>query len=194
MIWSVKGPVLASGLDWLVIDVGGIGMKVMAPATTISEVTVAGVSQAQLFTEMVVREDSMTLYGFTTTDARDTFVVLLGVSGIGPRTALAALSVMTPQRLRQAVEESDESQLTKIPGVGKKSAQRMLLELGGKLPQSSGSTPSVGSVRSDVETALEGLGWPKATVTKTLDALGPDYVDAGDLLRAALQRMGGSRV
>ena len=193
MIWSIQGPVQATGLDWVVIVTGGVGLRAMVPPDTVSRIISGDSSEVALFTEMVVREDSMTLYGFLDSDSRDTFKVLMGVSGIGPRTALAAMSVFTPEKLRDAVNGSDEAALTKIPGVGKKSAQRMLLELGGKLPKpgSHGGESSGRSMRVDVEEALSQLGWTKAQVGKILDELGDEYEDAGSMIRAALQALAG---
>lgn len=188
MIWSVRGPVQAYGVDWMVVLVGSVGMKIMVPPTTVSALATA--ADVNLFTELVVREDSLTLYGFDSARARDSFQKLLGVSGVGPRTALAAISVLGPDELARAVQDGDEAALVKIPGVGKKSAQRMLLELGGKLKLDAPGV--VDSVRDDVETALEQLGWNKAQVAKALDSLDPELTDPGEMVRAALQKLAGT--
>ncbi len=196
MIWSICGPVQATGLDWVVIVTGGVGLKAIVPPDTVNQIIAGNSSEVSLYTEMVVREDSMTLYGFLDSDSRETFKILMGVSGIGPRTALAAMSVFTPEKLREAVNSSDEASLTKIPGVGKKSAQRMLLELGGKLPKPEvpGADGPRSSMRSDVEDALSQLGWTKAQVTNILDQVGEEYEDAGSMIRAALQALAGRNV
>lgn len=199
MIASVQGKVEATGIDFVVVNVQGIGIKVLTTPATISVLSTAG--DAQLQTELVVREDSMTLYGFESLAERETFVALMGVSGIGPRTALAALAVLSPGELRTAVEEEDLTTLQRIPGVGKKSASRMLLEMNGKLAKiDAGAGPGTNSVRAEVEGALEQLGWPKAQASAVLDNLSSqaetniELADASALLRAALQQLGASRV
>lgn len=199
MIASVQGKVEATGIDFVVVNVQGIGIKVLTTPATISVLSTAG--DAQLQTELVVREDSMTLYGFESVAEREAFVALMGVSGIGPRTALAALAVLSPGELRTAVEEEDLTTLQRIPGVGKKSASRMLLEMNGKLAKiDAAAVPGTNSVRAEVEGALEQLGWPKAQVSAVLDNLSSqtetniELADASSLLRAALQQLGASRV
>lgn len=199
MIASVQGKVEATGIDFVVVNVQGIGIKVLTTPATISVLSTAG--DAQLQTELVVREDSMTLYGFESVAERETFVALMGVSGIGPRTALAALAVLSPGELRTAVEEEDLTTLQRIPGVGKKSASRMLLEMNGKLAKIDAvAVPGTNSVRAEVEGALEQLGWPKAQASAVLDNLSSqaetniELADASSLLRAALQQLGASRV
>lgn len=131
MISLLRGIVASVGLDHIDIVVGGIGFRVhVTPAFAQAaprdeEITV--------YTSMIVREDSMTLYGFESADERDVFTKLLSVSGIGPKIALAALAVLRPDDLRRAVRDQDLATLQRIPGVGKKSAQRMALEIGDKL-------------------------------------------------------------
>ena len=131
VISILRGTVASVGLDHIDIVVGGIGFRVhVTPAFA------QGASRDQemtVFTSMIVREDSMTLYGFESADERDVFTKLLSVSGIGPKIALAALAVLRPDDLRRAVRDQDLSALQRIPGVGKKSAQRMALEIGDKL-------------------------------------------------------------
>lgn len=199
MIASVTGTRTVAGLDWVVLEVGGIGVKLLVTPGTVSEL-LAGHSEqpVTLHTVLIVREDSLTLYGFHAVAERETFEILLSVSGIGPRTALAALSVLTPAELAQATESEDLTTLQRIPGVGKKSAQRILLELTGKLGalSSSGETPAAPShnhVRSEVEAALEQLGWTKAVAAKTVEGLQEEHRDASSLLRAALLSLGNNR-
>ncbi len=197
MIASVRGAVLQTGLDWVVVDVGGVGMKLFVPPSAISEIVVAG-QEVVLSTHLAVRDDALTLYGFTSAADRDTFETLLGVSGIGPRTALATLSVLTPSELREAVEGADLPTLQRVPGIGKKSAQRMVLELGGKLAAPSGDEADgrpgpASSFKDEVAAALEQLGWSKSVAEKTVENLGVEYGDASSLLRAALQQLGSGR-
>src|SRR5699024_694206 len=160
------GRVARIDLDALVLEVGGVGYLVRTTPQALSA-TRHG-AELMLHTELVVREDSMTLYGFPRADEAETFRIVQSVSGIGPRTALA---VLDPEELRRAVAEQDAKTITRTPGIGPKVASRMLLELGGKLPAPSGSLPVSGTeaaapaapaapgVDTDVVAALVGLGW-----------------------------------
>ena len=200
MISILRGTVASVGLDHIDIVVGGIGFRVhVTPAfaqgaTRDEEMTV--------FTSMIVREDSMTLYGFESADERDVFTKLLSVSGIGPKIALAALAVLRPDDLRRAVRDQDLTALQRIPGVGKKSAQRMALEIGDKLGTPA-ALPGVetaaapvlaeDAVASEVSAALVGLGWSEAQAAKAIEKLAGSGLGASDMLRAALVTLGGGR-
>ena len=131
MIASVRGEVLDIALDHAVIEAAGVGYKVLTTPTTLS--TLRRGTEARLITAMIVREDSMTLYGFADADSRDLFSTLLGVSGVGPKIALATLAVYDPQALRQALADGDITALTRVPGIGKRGAERMVLELRDKI-------------------------------------------------------------
>lgn len=196
MISLLRGTVEAVGLDSIVVFVGGIGWKVYV--TPSAAQTMAQGSELDVHTSMVVREDSMTLYGFPTQDDRDVFEKLLNVSGIGPRIALAALSVLSGDELRRAVRDADLTALQKIPGVGKKSAQRMVLEIGDKLGLPAHIDTPLAQINdhaaTEVKAALIQLGWTEAIATKTLDSLAGQGLGSADLLRAALLKLGGSRV
>ena len=169
MIASVRGPVTHVGLDHVVVEVGGIGMLVHATPATASACRRG--SEAALATTLVVREDSLTLYGFSTPAERDMFETVQTVSGVGPRLALAMLSVMGPDQLATALSSGDSKALTTIPGIGAKSAQRLVLELRDKVGavRGSGAGPASGSPttgpgarepwRVQVTEALVGLGW-----------------------------------
>ena len=155
-----------------------------------------------MFTSMIVREDSMTLYGFESADERDVFTKLLSVSGIGPKIALAALAVLRPDDLRRAVRDQDLTALQRIPGVGKKSAQRMALEIGDKLgtpaalpagETAAAPVPTEDAVASEVSAALVGLGWSEAQAAKAIEKLAGSGLGASDMLRAALVTLGGGR-
>lgn len=207
MIASLRGTVLALKLDFAVIDVGGVGMAVSAPPNTLATLRIG--EEASIATHLVVREDSLTLYGFATEDERDTFVILQTVSGVGPRLALAMVAVLNPDELRRAVSQEDLTTLTKVPGIGKKSAQRIVLELGEKLGPPLGEEPIVDGVPSagapalpnEVVEALIGLGWNAKAAEKAVGAVMEDLelsardssVDVGAILRAALQELGGNR-
>ena len=196
MIAQLRGTVEHVGLDQVILMVGGIGWSVHVIPSAAQSMTKG--SEATVHTAMIVREDSMTLYGFASFDEREVFERLLGVSGIGPRTALAALSVLNPDDLRRAVRDSDLATLQRIPGVGKKSAQRMVLEIGDKLGIPAHidplSTPTAqDEVSVEVKTALIQLGWSDTVATKALESLAGQGLGAADLLRAALLKLGGHR-
>lgn len=196
------GEVLSVGLDAAVVEVGGVGLAVQATPATLAGLRVG--SSARLATSLLVREDALTLFGFAGTDERDVFETVQTVSGIGPRLALAMLAVHTPDGLRRAVADEDLTALQKVPGVGRKSAQRIVLELKDRIGAPSGSDRATSAAstddrRSQVVEALTGLGWPEraasAAVDKVLDGA-TDRVGADEVagvLRAALRTLGGAR-
>lgn len=203
MIASLTGTVQAVRLDAAVVEVGGIGLLVQATPATLAGLRPG--QRATLHTALVVREDSLTLYGFTDADEREVFEVVQTVSGVGPRLALAMLAVHSPDGLRRAVADEDYPALQRVPGIGRKGAQRIVLELGDRLgapapaPGTAGPVALTGDHRDQVVEALVGLGWQARTaheaVTTVLagssDPVGADEV-AG-LLRAALRTLGGAR-
>ena len=200
MIASVRGQVLSVRLDAVVIEVGGVGMLVQATPDTLAELR-PGVA-ATLFTSLVVREDSLTLFGFVEKDAREVFEVLQTVSGVGPRLALAMLAVHTPDGLRRAVTAQDLTALIKVPGIGRKGAQRIVLELGdrlgparGTLDLSPGPSRATGPapVKDQVVEALIGLGWSARAAEEAVDLVGAEEqapADVAGVLRAALRQLG----
>jgi len=202
MIASVRGTVRSVRLDAAVVEVSGVGMLVHATPTTLA--TLRTGAEAELATSLVVREDSLTLYGFASLDERDAFEILQTVSGIGPRLALAMLAVHTPDALRRAVASEDLAALKRVPGIGHKGAQRIVLELGDRLGPASDETGTatlaVQDRRGDVVAALEGLGWgtkvAEDAVARVLAEAGDGPVEAQDVagvLRAALRSLGGPR-
>ena len=200
MISILRGIVASVGLDHIDVVVGGIGFRVhVTPAFAQGS---ARDEEITVYTSMIVREDSMTLYGFESCDERDVFTTLMSVSGIGPKIALAALAVLRPDDLRRAVRDQDLATLQRIPGVGKKSAQRMALEIGDKLgtpaalpgaEATPAPAPSQDTVASEVSAALVGLGWSEAQATKAIEKLAGSGLGASDMLRAALVSLGGGR-
>jgi Holliday junction DNA helicase RuvA len=159
VIASVHGEVFDVALDHAVIEAAGVGYKVMATPATLS--TLRRGAEARLITAMIVREDSMTLYGFADADARDLFLTLLQVSGIGPKIALATLAVYDAAALRRALADGDVAALTRVPGIGKRGAERMVLELRDKIGPVS-PVPAIANghaVRGPVVEALVGLGF-----------------------------------
>ena len=200
MIASVRGCVDHVGLDACVVEVGGLGYRVLATPATLA--TLRAGAQTNLATSLVVREDSLTLFGFAERDERDIFEKLQIVSGVGPRLALAMLAVHTPDGLRRAVAGEDIKALTRVPGIGEKGAKRIVLELGGRLGPATGdvvAAPAAAGSRGDVVAALAGLGWSvkqaeqavDRVLDDTSDSVGIDTSDTGAVLRAALQVLGG---
>lgn len=197
MIASVSGTVGSVRLDSAVVVVGGVGLQVQATPATVAALRVG--RPADLATSLVVREDSLTLFGFADPDERDTFDLVQTVSGIGPRLALAMLAVLTPDSLRRAIAAEDVTTLCKVPGIGKKSAQRILLELTGRIgaPAGDGTAPAVpartGPDTAEVVEALTGLGWTQKQAEPAVAAaveVQPG-ADVATLLRAALRTLGG---
>ena len=204
MIASVSGTVAAITGEAAVIEVGGIGIAVMCTPTTLA--TLRPGQEARLATSLIVREDSLTLFGFATDDERAVFEILQSVTGVGPRLAQAVLAVHSPDAVRVAVATDDVGALTLVPGVGKKGAQRLVLELKDKLgTTSTGSNvvhlpgqAKVGAWRDQLRQALTGLGWSSREVDEALAAVGPeaeaaiavgDQPDVAALLKTSLRML-----
>jgi holliday junction DNA helicase RuvA len=210
VIASVRGRVLAVRLDSAVVEVGGVGLLVQATPATLA--TLRPGADAELATSLVVREDALTLFGFADADERDVFEVVQTVSGIGPRLALAMLAVHTPDGLRVAVAGGDLTALMRVPGIGRKGAQRIVLELTDRLgaPVSisafAPAAPAVATTawRDQVVEALVGLGWSAKQAADAVDAVTEPAAgspadaasgapaDVAGTLRAALRHLGRS--
>ncbi|HWM07422.1 MAG TPA: Holliday junction branch migration protein RuvA [Actinophytocola sp.] len=195
MISSVRGQVLSIGLDHAVVEVGGVGLAVQATPATLA--TMRSGTEARLATSLVVREDSLTLFGFADTEARDLFGLLLTVSGIGPRIAMATLAVLDPTQLRSALAEGSITVLTQVPGIGRKGAERLIIELRdkvGALPAAAAPTAN-GNVRGSVVEALVGLGFPIKQAEQAVDGAlaGNGHGDQASVLRTALATLGSKR-
>lgn len=205
MIASLSGTVQTVRLDSAVLNVAGIGYLLYATPATLATLRVG--AEASLATSLVVREDSLTLYGFSDDDERSVFEASQTVSGVGPRLALAMLAVHTPDGLRRALAGGDVKALTRVPGIGAKGAQRLILELGDKLGLPTGldggslaPTAGLGDQRDQVVEALVSLGW-SAKVAE--DAIGTVLAESGAasvttsdvpvVLRSALKVLGGHR-
>jgi holliday junction DNA helicase RuvA len=200
VIASVRGEVLSVELDHAVVEVGGVGLAVHAVPATLA--TLRRGDHARLATSLVVREDSLTLYGFADGAARELFVLLQTVSGVGPRLALAMLAVLEPDTLRTALAEGDLTVLTRVPGIGRKGAERLVVELrdkvGVRAPAASGPAASGASaVRTQVTEALAGLGFParqaEQAVETVLAEADQETTDTSQVLRSALTRLGRNR-
>jgi Holliday junction DNA helicase RuvA len=181
MIASLSGDVAAIGAEGAVVEVGGVGLAVQCTPGTLATLRVG--EPTRLATSLVVREDSLTLFGFATDDERVVFDTLQGVSGVGPRLAQAVLAVHSPDAVRAAVASEDLGALTLVPGIGRKGAQRLVLELKDKLGvRQSGASgvvrlpgaPDVGAWREQLRSALTGLGWSAREVDEALVAVGPE--------------------
>jgi len=212
MIAHLTGSVAAVAPDGAVIDVGGVGLLVQCTPGTLAGLRVG--EQARVATSLVVREDSLTLYGFASEDERMTFELLQTASGVGPRLAQAMLAVLSPDQLRRAVATEDLATLTSVPGIGRKGAQRIVLELAGRLGSlvgngaaSDGSAATAGAAaagspqwREQVRAGLVSLGWQAREADQAIATVEPDLgpadgdltgeVDVSVALRAALRVLG----
>jgi len=196
VISSVRGEVLAVALDHAVLEVGGVGLAVYATPSTLAGLRTG--TEGRLFTALIVREDSLTLYGFGDAESRALFGLLLTVSGVGPRLAMATLAVLEPDALRGALSEGNLTALTRVPGIGKRGAERMVVELRDKVHASGPATSSGVSgnaVRDQVLEALVGLGFPTKQAEQAIDeVLAKSPAAATDVaLRTALNSLGRSR-
>ncbi|MEU6816354.1 Holliday junction branch migration protein RuvA [Streptomyces sp. NPDC046860] len=201
MIAFVSGTVAALAPDSAVVEVGGVGMAVQCTPDTLAKLRVG--QDTRLHTSLVVREDSLTLYGFADDDERQVFELLQTASGVGPRLAQAMLATHRPDALRRAVATADEKALTAVPGIGKKGAQKLLLELKDRLGAPVG-TPVVGAPvtqgwRDQLHAALIGLGYATREADEAVTAVTPQAEAAGgtpqvgQLLKAALQTLNRAR-
>jgi Holliday junction DNA helicase RuvA len=196
VIGSVRGTVLErSATGEAIVEVGGVGYRVLVPLGGL-QALVPG-EPTFLFTHLHVRDDALVLYGFPTRGERDTFEVLIGANGVGPKLALAICSVHSPAALRRALVDDDVDALTLVPGVGTRTAQRLLLELKARLevPGLAGgdTEPALTTPRVQVRDALAGLGYGPDEVRDALVSL-PDDGPVEQLLRDALRRLAVSRV
>ncbi|MFE9537113.1 Holliday junction branch migration protein RuvA [Streptomyces sp. NPDC006691] len=201
MIAFVSGPVAALAPDTAVVEVGGIGMALQCTPNTLAELRIG--QHAKLATSLVVREDSLTLYGFADDDEKQVFELLQTANGVGPRLAQAVLSVHTPDALRRAFATGDEKALTAVPGIGKKGAQKLLIELKDRLGAPVGTAPAIGAPatsgwRDQLHAALIGLGYAtreadEAVAAVTAQAEAMDKPNIGALLKAALQTLNRAR-
>jgi Holliday junction DNA helicase RuvA len=206
MIAHLDGTVAAVAPDGAVIDVGGVGLLVQCTPATLAGLRVG--ERAMVATSLVVREDSLTLYGFASDDERTTFELLQTATGVGPRLALAMLAVFSPDALRRAVAAEDLAALTTVPGIGRKGAQRIVLELAGRLGAPVGELSALGNGaaapaaarvapwRDQVQAGLVSLGWQAREADQAITIIEPELagdgaeVDVAAALRAALRVLG----
>ena len=195
MIAFVRGQVATVGITSAVVEVGGVGLELMCTPGTLA--TLRPGHAATLPTSMVVREDSLTLFGFLDEDERSTFELVQTASGVGPKLAQAMLAVLSPDDLRTAVAHEDVKTLTRVPGIGQKGAQRIILELRDRIGAPTGGRITPAAIaqadwRGQVQQGLVGLGWSTKEADKAVEAVSPeagDAPDVGALLRAALRTL-----
>lgn len=195
MIAFVSGKVATVTLSSAVLEIGGVGLELMCTPGTLA--TLRTGQTATLPTSMVVREDSLTLFGFADDDEKQTFELLQTASGVGPKLAQAMLAVLSPDDLRVAIAGDDAKTLTKVPGIGQKGAQRIILELkdriGAPVGARTAAMPAAAAPwRDQVHQGLVGLGWSAKDADKAVDTVAPqvgDVPDVAALLRAALRTL-----
>ena len=195
MIAFVRGRVAAVTLSSAVLEVGGVGLELMCTPATLASLRTG--REATLPTSMVVREDSLTLFGFADDDEKQTFELLQTASGVGPKLAQAMLAVLPPDDLRLAIAGDDTKTLTRVPGIGQKGAQRIILELKDRIGapvggRTSSAPAALAPWREQVHQGLVGLGWPVRDADQAVEAVAPEAGDTPDvaaLLRAALRTL-----
>lgn len=200
MIAQLRGVPVALGANWAVVEVGGVGFKLWCTPALAAGLRLG--SETTLTTSLVVREDSLTLYGFASSAERDAFELIQQTSGIGPKIALATLAVLTPQQLASAIRSENLTALTKVPGIGKKGAQKLVIELRDKIlgladpGETEAATPdsSQPAWREQVSQGLQGLGWSARDADAACDRVAPlveqdQQIALGSLMKAALQSL-----
>jgi Holliday junction DNA helicase RuvA len=194
MISLLTGTVRSIASDRIIVEVGGFGVSVLVNPQTSVQLTMG--SQVQLFTSLVVREDSLTLFGFINDDSRSLFELVQTVSGIGPKVALSILGALTPEDLARAISQEDIGAIEKVPGIGRKGAQRLILELKGKLTDLSSTQQYKGhqpAWREQLTSALVSLGFsPKESdgaISQVVSTLHSDGVDAAQLELSELLKL-----
>jgi Holliday junction DNA helicase RuvA len=199
MIASVRGTVAAVGPDAAVVEVGGVGLSVSCSPGTLARLRVG--EQARLATSLVVREDSLTLYGFADDDERALFELVQTANGVGPKLAQTMLAVHPPRELRRAIATSDYATLTKVPGIGRKGAERIVVDLRDRIGPIDGTASAVDTAgitpvapwRDQLTHALAGLGFSGKEAGDAVEVLAADVGDTPDvsaLLRKAIQLLG----
>ena len=195
MIAYLKGMVAGTDAGSIVLDVGGVGYQLLMSSKALGAQPPSG-SPAMVWVHLQVKDDGISLFGFKDQAEKAMFQRLVGVSGIGPKMAIAALSTYSAPELAQLIAEGDVAALSRVPGIGKKTAQRAVLELQGILSQSieeGAAAPRVGSALADATLALEQMGFSAEEVAAVFRGVSVEGKDAGALLREGLRGLGGSR-
>ncbi|MBA7619724.1 Holliday junction ATP-dependent DNA helicase RuvA [subsurface metagenome] len=191
MIASLHGKLESLGSDWAVINVNGVGFQVYMPTSTLSTLGTIG-EEVHLHTHLVMREDSATLYGFNTDEELELFQILIGVSGLGPKLALAVLSTMSVERASMAIATGSIDLLTVIPGIGKKMAERLVLELKDKIGAGliAAPTTQLAPDNAEVIAALTSLGYSISEASRSVATLPPSELSLEEKIKLALQYFG----
>ncbi|NLF50155.1 MAG: Holliday junction branch migration protein RuvA [Leptolinea sp.] len=188
MIAAIRGEVIGKGEDHLVVETGGVGFKIFTTHEISASAAIG--DPVILFTYLVVREDALSLFGFETEEARELFVLLLGVNGVGPRLALAILTSMSPDAIRRSVRSEQADLFTRVPGVGKKTAQQILIHLQGKITGGTDMEHEPGTIEIDAQVldALTGLGYSIVEAQAAIQSIPRESSsDVESRLRHALQ-------
>lgn len=199
MISSLRGPVLSAMGNLVVVDVGGVGFAVQVTPALALSLRIG--EETTLATTLIVREDSLSLFGFRSAEELSVFELLVSVTGVGPKSALGVLEALTPEQIAAAIAADDDAPFRKVSGIGPKTAKLITVSLAGKLrvtratPAASTSTVNAAAIADQVVTALIGLGWPEKTaiqavVEASADATSADLSTVPSLIRLALGRLG----
>ena len=188
MISTLKGMVSGKDQKSLIVEVGGVGLRIFGTGDTLAK-TKKG-SAISLFTHLVVREDALTLYGFTDKETLEFFELLIGISGIGPKTAVAILNVASPETIRKAVASGDTSYLTKVSGIGRKNAEKIVLELKDKLSKDDGFDSLNLGEESDVVETLKTLGYKPNEIREALKNVPKETAGTSQRVKEALKILG----
>ncbi len=190
MIAGLQGKLQTIGNSWAIINVGGISFQVYMPTSTLSTLGAIG-GEVELYTHLHLREDNATLYGFATAEELGLFQTVTTVSGVGPKLALAMLSAMSVEKLTMAIVTGSADLLSEVPGIGKKTANRLILELKGKLAWL-GTTAELAPENTDVLAALTSLGYSVREASRAVATLPPDQkLTLEEKIKLALQYFGG---
>lgn len=195
MIATLYGQLHAKGNDWVIVEVGGVGFHARVPASIVEELGDVG-EMVRLYTRLLVRDDALALYGFATPDQLELFDLLLGVTGIGPKSALTLLSSTSPEALRLAIAREDVDVLTRVPGIGRKTASRLILELKGRIDLGRLGLSGGAALTPEQEELFEVLAGLGYTTAEARAALGSLPAEAKELpleerIRLALRYFGG---
>lgn len=188
MIAKITGKIALFRGNYVVVDVSGVGYKIYA--TEFSMGKIAGKEEIELYTHTYVREDTLSLYGFLTLDELEMFELLISISGIGPKAAIGILSIAEPKTIRAAVISGDSSILTKVSGVGKKTAERVILELKNRIAELPGEDQGAAKADSEAIEALTSLGYTVSQAREALKSVPKSTKDISEKVRAALKNLG----
>ncbi len=189
MIAYLKGKIIYKTLNHLVLEVNGVGYQIFVGENFLNELRLD--TETEIYIHHVVREDASDLYGFKTREDKDLFEILLTVSGVGPKSGLGVLSLSSAGDIKEAIVRGDANLLTKVSGIGKKTAERIVLELKNKVLRPTGNLTPLegGNFGSDEIDALMSLGYSLSEARSALNAVGPEVLDSGERVKAALKKM-----